>query len=151
MAEAGVITSSPSAAPPRPFRSSGDPHPGPLLPREGESPSFRALRASGWPAADLLLREQSRNGPLDSVLRFRRHLVGAGRKPAVEVVENPFDSRQQLVGDLVLALTLAGAPSRLADDDLEDAGERDSLQPGDLGCDCGRIADRVGDGVGLAV
>src|SRR5207302_10887813 len=37
----------------------------------------------------------------------------SGRKPAVEVVENRFDSRPQLVGDLVLALTLAGAPSRL--------------------------------------
>src|SRR6266566_3597190 len=76
---------------------------------------------------------------------LRTRSFRSGRKPAVEVVENRFDSRPQLVGDLVLALTLAGAPSRLADDDLEDAGERDSLQPGNL---CGCIADRVGDGVG---
>ena len=49
-------------------------------------------------------------------------------KPAVEVVEDGFDGWPQLVGDLVLALALAGAASGLGDDDLEDAGERDSAQ-----------------------
>lgn len=33
--------------------------------------AFRALRASGWACRGLLLREQSTNGPSDSVLRFR--------------------------------------------------------------------------------
>jgi hypothetical protein len=43
-------------------------------------------------------------------------------KPGVEVVEDRFDGWPQLVGDLVLALALAGAASGLGDDDLEDSG-----------------------------
>jgi hypothetical protein len=43
-------------------------------------------------------------------------------EPGVEVIEDRFDGWQQLVGDLVLALALAGAASGLGDDDLEDAG-----------------------------
>jgi hypothetical protein len=78
-------------------------------------------------------------------------LCCAGRKPLVEVVEDRLDGRPELVGDLVLALALCRAPPGLADDDLEHAGERDALQPGHLGRDCSRLADRGGDGSGLTV
>src|ERR1700722_4338584 len=77
---------------------------------------------------------------------FRRR-----RKPAVEVVEDRFDGWPQLVGDLVLALALEGAASGLGDDDLEDAGERDSPQLCDLGRDCLSLGDGSGEGAGLAV
>src|SRR5580693_361091 len=77
---------------------------------------------------------------------FRRR-----RKPAVEVVEDRFDGWPQLVGDLVLALAVAGAASGLGDDDLEDAGERDSPQLCDLGRDCLSLGDSGGEGAGLAV
>jgi hypothetical protein len=50
-------------------------------------------------------------------------LVGSGGEPGVEVVEDGFDGWPELVGDLVLALALAGAASGLGDDDLEDAGQ----------------------------
>jgi hypothetical protein len=50
----------------------------------------------------------------------------SGGEPAVEVVEDRFDGWPQLIGDLVLALTLTGAASGLGDDDLEDARDRDS-------------------------
>lgn len=63
-------------------------------------------------------------------------LVSGWGEPGVEVVKDRFDGRPQLVGDLVLALALAGAASGLGDDDLEDAGERDSPQSCDLGRHC---------------
>jgi hypothetical protein len=59
-------------------------------------------------------------------------LVRSGRKPGVEVVEDRFDGWPQLVGDLVLALALAGAASGLGDDDLEDAGEPSTCPGRDL-------------------
>jgi len=57
----------------------------------------------------------------------------------------------QLVGDLVLALALAGAASGLGDDDLDDADERDSPQLCDLWRNCACLGNGGGEGVGLAV
>ena len=69
----------------------------------------------------------------------------------MEVVEDRFDGWPQLVGDLVLALALAGAASRFGDDDLEDAGERDSPQLCDLGRHRLSLGEGGGEGAGLAV
>jgi hypothetical protein len=44
-------------------------------------------------------------------LSARRFLVRGGSEPAVEVVEDRFHRWPQFVGDLVLALALAGAAS----------------------------------------
>ena len=52
---------------------------------------------------------------------FGRPLFRRRGEPAVEVVEDGFDGWPQLVGDLLLALALAGAASGLGDDYLEDA------------------------------
>src|SRR6185312_15635994 len=57
----------------------------------------------------------------------------------------------QIFGDLRLALAGASTPSSLADDDLEDAGECDALQPGDLRSDLAGFTDRGGEGGSLAV
>src|SRR6476646_615759 len=57
----------------------------------------------------------------------------------------------QIFGDLRLALAGASTPSSLADDDLKDAGECDSLQPGDLRSDLAGFTDRSSEGGGLAV
>jgi hypothetical protein len=65
------------------------------------------------------------------------------------VVGDRFDGWPQLVGDLLLALVLAGAASGLGDDDPGHAGERDSPQLCDLGRDFLGLGD--GDGPGLAV
>jgi hypothetical protein len=48
-------------------------------------------------------------------------------------------------------LALAGAASGLGDDDLEDAGQRDSPESGDLGRHCVGLGDGRGEGGGLAV
>jgi hypothetical protein len=72
-------------------------------------------------------------------------------QPGVEVVEDRFDGWPQLVGDLVLALTLAGAASGLGDDDLEDAGQRHSPESCDLRRHRVGLSDGGGDGGGLAV
>jgi hypothetical protein len=63
--------------------------------RSGREPASSFPRSAGVRIAcrGLLLREQSRNGRLDSVLRFRRPLVGGGRQPSVEVVDDCFDRR----------------------------------------------------------
>ena len=90
--------------------------------------------------------------PLAVVLSCCRPVRASRRgKPAVEVVEHRFDGWPQLVGDLVLALARAGAASGLGDDDLEDAGERDSAKLRDLGRHCSRLGEGGGDGGGLAV
>jgi hypothetical protein len=78
-------------------------------------------------------------------------LVRSAGKPGVEVVEDRFNGWPQLVGDLVLALTLAGAASGLGDDDLEDAGQRDPPQSCDLGRDCVGLGEGGGESGGLAV
>ena len=65
--------------------------------------------------------------------------------------QDRFDGGPESVGDLVLGLALAGAASRLAGQDLEYAGECDSLQPGEFGRNCARLADRGGDGRGLTI
>jgi hypothetical protein len=57
----------------------------------------------------------------------------------------------QLVGDLRLALTRAGALTGIADDDLEDTGKRNALQLGDLGRDGGAVADGGSEGGGLTI
>src|SRR4051794_28119883 len=57
----------------------------------------------------------------------------------------------QLASDLGLALALASAPARLADDHLKDAGERDPLQPGDLRRDGAGLADGGAEGDGLTI
>jgi hypothetical protein len=48
-------------------------------------------------------------------------------------------------------LAFAGAASGLGDDDLEDAGQRDSPELGDLGRDGVGLGDGGGGGGGMAV
>src|SRR5450755_2203715 len=72
-------------------------------------------------------------------------------EPAVEFVEDVVDDRIELVSDLRLTLAVTGALAGFADDDLEYAGQRDPLQPGDLQRDGGGVADGTGEGGGLAV
>src|SRR5215469_8722470 len=72
-------------------------------------------------------------------------------EPGVEVVEDRFDGWPELVGDLVLALALAGAASGFGDDDLEDAGDRDSPQLGDLRRHRLSLGDGSREGGGLTV
>src|SRR6185437_9562811 len=57
----------------------------------------------------------------------------------------------QIFGDLRLALAGPSTLPSLADDDLEDAGECDALQPGDLRSDLAGFTDRGGQGGGQAV
>src|SRR5215468_10281930 len=78
-------------------------------------------------------------------------LVRSWGKPGVEVVEDRFNGWPQFVGDLSLALALAGAASGLGDDDLEEAGECDSPQLSDLGRHRVGLGDGGGEGAGLAV
>src|SRR5580704_11221007 len=84
-------------------------------------------------------------------VRTVRRWWSRNAEPAVELVEKVLDDRIQLVGDLRLALALAGSLPGLADDDLEHAGQRGSLQPGDLQRDGGGVADSGGQGSGQAV
>src|SRR5512140_3323845 len=105
-----------------------------------------ALRSSAAGASSAL-----RCGDHRGRLWLWQALFGRKGKPAVEVVEDRFDGWPQLVGDLLLALALAGAASGLGDDDLEHAGERDSPQLCDLGRDCLGLGDGGGESAGLTV
>jgi hypothetical protein len=49
-------------------------------------------------------------------------------EPLVELIDDVFDHRTQLVNDLRLAVALECAASGLADDDLEDTRERDRVR-----------------------
>src|ERR1700730_15669529 len=84
-------------------------------------------------------------------VRTVRRWWSSNAEPAVELVENVLDDRIQLVRDLRLALALAGSLPGLADDDLEHAGQRGSLQPGDLPRDGGGVANGGGQGSSQAV
>ncbi len=82
--------------------------------------------------------------------RSRRR--GAGREPEVDVVEEVFDDRPQLDGDLGMVLACDFSPADLVGDGLERPGEGHSLQSGDMWWGAvGWLGDDGGHGVGQSV
>jgi len=73
-------------------------------------------------------------------------------EPSIERVEEVFDDRTELDGDLGMVLTGDFSPANLVSDRLEHRREGYPLQPGDMGWgSVRRLDDDAGHGVGQAV